>query len=290
MNVAEPKAPLVSVIMPVYNAEAYVAETIKSILNQSFTDFEFLILNDGSTDNSGQIIQSFSDPRIRYLTQENSGIVDSLNRLVQEARGTFWARMDADDLAHPDRLKKQVEWLIDHPDDVMVCCVTDWIDENGRPLTRWPADDRWRTFDELCVGLFSENAIAHSSVLLRGDVLKQSGLMSRGELYRTMLALAEDYDLWLRLLVFGYRFHKLGEPLMRLRRHSKSLTLGTTGLWQLSKDLRVKASVLLMAMRTPRLVFFKARLIRAFLFEFARFCYRAVFYYCRRIFCRSWCA
>ncbi len=287
MSVSSSKAPLVSVLMPVYNAERYVAETIKSILDQSFTDFEFLILNDGSTDRSAEIIQSFSDPRIRYLTQKNCGIVASLNRLVQESRGTFWARMDADDLAHPDRLKKQVEWLIANPNDVMVCCVTDWIDEAGNPLPRWPADDRWRTFEELRVGLFSENAIAHSSVLLRGSELKRSAFLSNGELYRRLVVLAEDYDLWLRLVVFGYRFHKISEPFMRLRRHSQSLTHRTNGLWQLSKDLRVKASVLFMTFCAARPVFFRATLVRSLALESAKFCYRAFTYYSRRIFCRS---
>ena len=104
--------PLISVVMSVYNADRYLRESVKSILDQSFDNFEFIIINDGSTDSSMKILQSFSDPRIRLITQENKGIAASLNEAISLARGRFIARMDADDISLPNRLsQKKVEIL-----------------------------------------------------------------------------------------------------------------------------------------------------------------------------------
>ena len=109
--------PRVSVVMPAYNAEKYIGEAIDSILNQTFTDFEFIIIDDGSSDRTADIVKSYSDPRIRLLANErNSGIVASLNRGIQKATGKYIARMDADDYSRLDRIKKQVDFLDNHPE------------------------------------------------------------------------------------------------------------------------------------------------------------------------------
>jgi glycosyltransferase involved in cell wall biosynthesis len=101
--------------MPVYNAEAYLRPAIESILTQTFTDFEFLIVNDGSTDRSAEIIRSYGDPRIRLIQQENQGCYPARNRAIQEARGEFLANMDADDISLPDRFEKQIGYLRANP-------------------------------------------------------------------------------------------------------------------------------------------------------------------------------
>lgn len=119
------KTPRVSVIMPAYNVEKYVTEAIESILNQTFTDFEFIILNDGSTDNTAKIIEKYAkqDKRIKFINnKKNKGFIASLNECLDVAKGEYVAKMDSDDISKPDRLAKQVEFLEIHPDYGMVGC------------------------------------------------------------------------------------------------------------------------------------------------------------------------
>lgn len=129
------KIPLMSVLMPVYNAERYLSESIKSVLNQTFVDFEFLIIDDGSTDNSAQLIQSYADPRIRfYKNGKNLGITPSLNRGIELAQADFIARMDADDICYPDRLQKQFDFIKAHPDGALFSCGAMEVSENRKPI------------------------------------------------------------------------------------------------------------------------------------------------------------
>src|ERR1700726_1508117 len=114
--------PTISVLMPVYNAERYVAEAVESILSQTFADFEFIIIDDGSKDRSLAILEEYAarDPRIRLVSRPNTGIVKALNQGLALASGELVARMDADDIAMPERLAKQRDYLADHPECVMV--------------------------------------------------------------------------------------------------------------------------------------------------------------------------
>src|SRR5688572_5358734 len=111
-------APPVSVVLPVYNGQQYIHEAVSSIQNQSFQDFEFLIVDDGSTDDTPAILQEFArrDDRIRLYHQENSGLISSLNRMCRVARGLYIARMDADDISLPNRLRRQIDYLDSHSD------------------------------------------------------------------------------------------------------------------------------------------------------------------------------
>jgi glycosyltransferase involved in cell wall biosynthesis len=114
-------SPKISVVMPVYNGKEYLALAVESILRQTFADFEFIIINDGSTDNSADIAASYEDPRIKLLhNDKNLGLIPSFNRGLENSRGEYIARMDADDIAFPDRFKKQVAFLDDHP-DIALC-------------------------------------------------------------------------------------------------------------------------------------------------------------------------
>ena len=111
------KNPLVSILMPVYNSEKYLREAIKSILNQTFTNFELIIINDGSTDNSLKIIKSFKDNRIKIIKNKgNLGLIKTLNKGIDLAQGKYIARMDADDIAMPKRLEKQIAFFNENPD------------------------------------------------------------------------------------------------------------------------------------------------------------------------------
>lgn len=123
--------PIVSVVMSVYNGSRFIRDSIESILSQSFTDFEFIIWNDGSTDISEEIIMSYTDPRIRYFYHENMGLGKALNMACREARGKYIARMDDDDISLPDRLQKEYNYLETHPDVVLVSSSAYYIDEKG---------------------------------------------------------------------------------------------------------------------------------------------------------------
>ncbi len=124
----------VTVLMPAYNTEKYIAAAIRSVLNQTFKDFELLIINDGSTDSSADIIQSFHDPRIVVVEQVNAGIAVALNTGIQLARGEFIARFDADDICYPHRLESQFNFLKKNPDYILIGSDADYIDEEGQYL------------------------------------------------------------------------------------------------------------------------------------------------------------
>ena len=123
--------PQITVLMPAYNAEKYIGEAIASVLNQTFTDFELLIINDGSTDTTKQIIDSFTDSRIRLINQTNQGIAAALNIGLLNAKADLIARFDADDICMPERLMIQYNFLSDHPDYIIVGADADFIDMNG---------------------------------------------------------------------------------------------------------------------------------------------------------------
>ena len=130
------KAPMISVCMPVYNAAKYLDKAIRSILNQSFEDFEFLMADDGSTDGSARILERYAarDPRIRLIRRPHKGLAPTLQELVEEARGEFIARMDGDDIALPERFQKQVEYLLANPDCVLVGSRVWEADSDGDPV------------------------------------------------------------------------------------------------------------------------------------------------------------
>lgn len=184
----------VTVLMPVYNAGAYLEHSIRSILGQTWTDFEFLIVNDGSTDNSRDIVLSFRDARIRLIENSaNIGLTKSLNRGLKSAGGEYVARQDADDISCPARLERQVKFLDAHPDVVLLGTRARAVDEKGAP-TR---EQRLR----IPVGLHAirwylmfQNAFVHSSVMFRRTIVweKIGG-------YNESFERAQDYELWSRI-------------------------------------------------------------------------------------------
>ena len=190
---SSPDTPLISVMMSVYNAERYVAEAIQSILGQTEGRFEFLIVNDGSRDASGSIIDRYAaqDSRIRAIHQENRGLIASLNRMLDEARAPLVARMDSDDVSRPERFAVQLAWMQAHPDIAVLGTNTDELDADGAffPCSDFhpehPADIRER--------LMAASAMCHPSVMMRRDVIRSLGG------YRAAFRHCEDYDLWLRV-------------------------------------------------------------------------------------------
>lgn len=182
-------APKVTVLMPVYNGEKYVKEAMDSILNQTFSDFEFLVIDDGSTDQTFDIVDSYKDERIRTVRwSQNMGLVHSLNCGIEMARGEYIARMDCDDISMPDRLKKQVVFMDRHA-EVGIC---------GTWVRFFPKEHSfvWKLpikHERIVSRLLFDAAIAHPSVIIRKEVLLRHNLR-----YKSEFKHAEDYDLWVR--------------------------------------------------------------------------------------------
>lgn len=210
--------PEVSVVMPVYNAACYVREAIHSIINQSFTDFELLIINDGSTDNTAHILSSFEDDRIRLVQNErNIGIVETLNLGIALACGKYIAIMHADDISMPQRLEQQVNFLNRHETVSLVAAKAVFIDELGNEIGYWQADQDTTTFRQIYTALPRHNCIAHPSVMLRTQV-------ARAFLYKNRHHSTEDYDLWLRLVADKHKIEKIDKVLIKYRVHAASIT------------------------------------------------------------------
>jgi glycosyltransferase involved in cell wall biosynthesis len=201
--------PQVTVILPVYNGDKYLAEAIESILEQTYTDFDFLIIDDGSTDGSFAIIQSFAqrDPRIRFTTRGNRGLVATLNEGVAQARGKYIARMDADDISMPARFKRQVSFLDANPSCVVLGTSFILINEAGRELKTWRCFIHDLTIRH---ALPAEGCIPHPTAMCR----KSAIIEANG--YRENYPAAEDYDLWRRLARVG-ELNNLSEPLLYKR-------------------------------------------------------------------------
>jgi glycosyltransferase involved in cell wall biosynthesis len=209
--------PTVSVLMPVHNAARYLVEAVQSILGQTFTDFEFLIIDDGSTDRSRAILEQYAarDPRIRLTSRPNTGYAVALNELLRLARGEFLARMDADDVALPERLARQVDYLRAHPDVVCVGTAVCFIDSAGRYLRDAHPGMDHETIQERA--LAGDCPLNHPSVMMRRAAVEAVGG------YHVEFEPAEDLDLWLRLGEVG-RLTNLTEPLMNYRQHPGSFS------------------------------------------------------------------
>ena len=205
-------SPLVSVVMPVYNGEIFIKEAIDSILNQTFTDFEFIIVNDGSTDTTESIILKIKDARIKYIKQANSGIGSSLHLGCSLAKGKYIARMDADDISFPDRLLKQVEFFKKNEDCILVGSAVNYINENGCKVGRSiPYVSDFAIKYNLKFGC----TIAHPTVMFNKEAYNKS----HG--YNKNIVLLEDYILWLDMSTLG-KFYNFHFPLLSYRQASSS--------------------------------------------------------------------
>lgn len=204
-------APPLTVAMSVYNNGPFVGKAIDSILDQSFGDFEFLIVNDGSTDESGVVIEERAacDSRMRVIHQENRGFIASLNRMLAEARSPWIARMDGDDVSFPERFTRQMDFLAAHPDHGVISCAASLIGPDGEPVTR-PPIVRPTTHEGLVANLESGPLINHNAVIYSREAVLSVGA------YRSAYRHAEDYDLWLRLSTVT-RMANLPEALVAYR-------------------------------------------------------------------------
>jgi len=212
-----PKAPTISVLMPVYNAERYLSTAIQSILAQTFEEFECIIVDDGSSDRSAAIIRQFAhlDSRIRPTLQKNAGISQALNKGLEQAHAPFVARMDADDIAHPQRFQAQYDFLLHHPDHVGCGSWVDFIDPDGDKLfTYHTADDYDIILNELLNGTIG--GLIHPAMMLRKEAVITAGK------YRPEYDFSEDYDLFTRLTRLG-KLSNLQASLLSYRQHLGSI-------------------------------------------------------------------
>ena len=194
--------PLVSVILPAFNAERFISGAIDSIIGQSFKDFELLVIDDGSTDNTAAIVQGYSDLRIRLIQKENEGVAATLNRGIELAKGQYIWRHDADDISLPEKLQKEVEFLEQHDDCLLVATQVAFMTERGKvawkrrqPKSHWLGNQphRWVTPED-----FSPfSPITHGTTLIRSKAFILAGP------YRQQFITSEDIDMWLRMLEHG---------------------------------------------------------------------------------------
>lgn len=211
------KTPVISVVLPVYNGEKYLAEAIDSVLAQSFPDFELIIIDDGSTDDSLRILQEYHhrDSRIRLVSRENRGLVTTLNESIAIARGEWVARMDADDIALPQRLERQLQWLGKTGADVVgswARCFGSW----DQRTTRVYQTDRAIKMDMLFKSPF-----VHPTVMMRTALIRKLG-------YDKSAEKAEDYDLWVRAARSGWVMSNVPEVLLLYRKHASQTSAASS--------------------------------------------------------------
>jgi glycosyltransferase involved in cell wall biosynthesis len=198
----------VSILLPVYNEEKCVSEAVYSILAQSYKNYELLIINDGSIDKTGEVILSIKDDRIKYYSRAHLGIVNQLNFGLSIAKGELIARMDADDVCHPNRLEKQIKYLDEHPEISLVGSNIVIINEEGGELLR---KEYPRFHDEIEYLMPVQCSVCHASMVISLELMKEMhGYNS--------FPYTEDLDLFLRILAKGYRMHNLQEYLYSVRR------------------------------------------------------------------------
>lgn len=208
--------PKVSVVMPVYNGGPYLRQAIESVLAQTFKDFEFVIIDDGSTDNSAEIIRSFNDTRIIFLEHaDNKGLINTLREGLERAQGEYIARMDGDDIwTNPEKLEKQLEYFDHSEDTVLVGTWATLIDKEGRTRgsLRYPYEDA-----AIRKSILIKNCFIHPSVMFKKAAAIQAGGFLADEKH------VEDYGLWLRLGEHG-TLANVPEYLMAYRMHDMNVT------------------------------------------------------------------
>ncbi|CAD7289460.1 Undecaprenyl-phosphate 4-deoxy-4-formamido-L-arabinose transferase [Campylobacter majalis] len=218
---------LISVVMPVYNAQKYLDEAIQSILNQTYKNFEFIIINDGSSDESLNIIQKYKkqDERIVLINRQNKGLVYSLNEGIKISKGKFIARMDADDISLNNRLELQLKFMLENNLDI---CGGDFVymDENGGDIS---ISIVAKTKDEIAIAMTNTIAFAHPSVVIKTEFLLKNNLLYQDKK-------AEDIDLWARMYNFGAKFGNVNEIVLRYRVVSTSLSHSKDKLKILKQD------------------------------------------------------
>lgn len=231
--------PEITVLMAVYNGERYLREVIESILGQSFGDFEFLIVDDASTDGTSFLLREYglADKRIRLISNErNLGLSRSLNRGLEQAKGVYIARMDADDISRPERFATQLAWLKAHPEILVLGSAIQMIDENSHPLPTKPPP--YSTIEMRWTSFFGQQfVVCHPSVMCRRELFDCFGSYAD-------IATSQDLELWGRLMYENpYPIANLDEVLLDYRVHSRAISTQQSEL-QYRTSNRVRQKVI----------------------------------------------
>jgi glycosyltransferase involved in cell wall biosynthesis len=208
-------SPLISVVMGVYNGGGYLREAVDSILDQTFTDFEFIIIDDGSIDDTKAILESYNDDRIVLVHQENIGLTKALNKGLSIAKGKFIARQDADDISHPERFERQVRYMQENSDCLVLGTWMDVIDENGLKYNTFRYPEH---FADIREAMKRYDPIGHGTIMARTSALVENCG------YNEKFYYAQDYDFWLRLSEVG-ELRNLPEELYSLRLWPGSISI-----------------------------------------------------------------
>lgn len=208
--------PPITVLMPAFNAEAYIAEAIESVLRQTFTDFELLIIDDGSTDDTLRIIKSFDDQRITLISRPNKGLIDTLNEGLGKAKGALIARFDADDICLADRLQEQYDFMQQHHDHILVGSDVIYMDKDGTPLLR--VNPVGYTYEQIKENIYRKCPFMHPAVMFRKDVVLSVGGYPKNALT------FEDHLLWVQLIDKGKMCNE-DKVLVHMRLNPDSVTI-----------------------------------------------------------------
>ena len=207
--------PPITVLMPVYNGEKYIADAMDSILAQTYTNFEFLIINDGSKDGTEAIIKSYHDPRIRLLTKENGGVSCALNYGLEHARGQYIARFDADDICYPQRLEEQMAFMQSHPDYVLIGSDADYVNQFGEYIFTY--ESTGHSNEEIQSKIYERNPFIHSVVFFPKKVVMDCGA------YDLKAHTFEDHLLWVKVLRKG-KVCNFKKSFIKVRLNPESVT------------------------------------------------------------------
>lgn len=264
-------SPLISVIMPVFNAERYLRSAIQSILVQTYQNLELIIVNDGSTDRSFSLVDTISDQRIRVIHGNgHRGIASALNLGIRNARGAYIARMDADDVSLPSRFERQLHFLQNHEQIALAGSAARYICPKGSPLDKEPISFARYTPERVRRALLSQNVIPHSSIMARAHIFKRYP-------YDERLAWGQDYELWLRLLSDGYLFEMLPETLTEYRVHCDSVSFNLRSrLTPAKKRLIIKSHFLWFKMRGLNLGLFEIQVFTRLILDILMVCAQTV--------------
>ncbi len=205
----------ITVLMPCYNAAAYIADAIRSVLNQTFKEFELLIVNDGSTDNTEAIIRSFTDDRIALINQSQQGVAAALNNGLKHARAEYIARFDADDICYKERLEQQYTFMQANPDCIITGSAADYMDDAGNYI--FTHFSRANTDAELKELPYTSCPFIHASVMYKRDEIAAIGYDINAHSF-------EDHLLWMNLRNKG-EMHNMPERLLSVRLNISSLTI-----------------------------------------------------------------
>jgi len=242
-SISKTEIPIVSVLLPVFNGSEYLRESIESILDQTYTDFELILIDDGSTDDSPEIMRQFDDPRIRQYQQENVGLAKTLNRGIELSRGEFIARQDQDDVSLPERLLKQVDFLESNQNCALVGSWAEILDGSNRTerYHKHPTNSSTLKFE-----LLFNNPFVHSSIMIRKGVLERLGGYCTDPKYQP----PEDYDLWARI-ARHYEIANIPEVLLLYREVPQSMSRSGNSSFLLNQ-LRISSeNIAYLASDTP---------------------------------------